>query len=179
MKNFSKVLVFVLAFIAISCNKNKVSIESKNTMPEWALQKYPFLASVISVGRSEALSNQINSEGQKPRPKKRFRFRWNGCKSPLGVCYIIPIGGGYEEEENEDSGGAKIYIEDSKMYIKPERVISFADGTVPITNDIIIDKETASEFGYTSVVIQKGLYLLDYTNDTVNGELFVNVVTEK
>jgi hypothetical protein len=86
--------------------------------------------------------------------KPHIRFRWGkGCKRPIGICIIIPIG--------KLDANATAMIIDNKYVIIPNNEDNgiTTDGYLPIIDDIYIDENTT---------IKAGIYLANY--DTIQNK---------
>lgn len=64
------------------------------------------------------------------------------------------------------------------MYIQSTKKFWFDNGTVPITDDVYVDKQTSQKLGFNTIKIRKGLYSMELSKSGKN-TLFVEVETSK
>lgn len=178
-------LIFLLlGIIFSSCQKQMANETDAFAMPEYATIKYPFLKEVKEVtGFSE---NSVSERTESIESVEDFfieiYFRWDECFRPLGICIIISL----STEKSANStladpthGRALVKVEEGKVYLKPDRRIYFSNGTVPVSQDVDLGSDVAKKFGYSSVIIKKGLYKMNFENDKVNGEVYLEALTTK
>lgn len=164
-----------LSTIIISCQKETNSPESTSEITSAQLEKYPFFASVIDLNKdfktSKSKLQTLSIDVLEAKPK--FRFRWDGCDRPLGVCLVLGL---YEPGDVflENEGYANVKIIDNLMYIQPNQKIALTDNTVPISNDVPMSEDFVKLYGYNSITIKKGLYRLN-PNDGEFGSVVVNI----
>jgi hypothetical protein len=128
----------------------------------------------------ELITDTAIEEDGGPKPKKKLKFKHDGCAVPLGVCLQIPIGRSNEvltQEERDDYVGFASFnlINNNLLEIAPERHIALSDGSVPITQDIDILPETVVEFRSKFLKIRKGIYQIDYSKNQPYGVVRVQV----
>jgi hypothetical protein len=154
-----KSLLFVLSlFVFFSC-KQPFFIEKE------------FVNNVKELGDGES------------RPKVKLKFKHGGCALPLGICLQIPIGKeSYltKEEIDDDIAFAKISVDvNDKLVIAPEKHIYLPNGDVPVSSDIPLFQETATELGHTSLVIKQGNYKIDFSQNKPYGVVRVDFISSK
>jgi len=143
------------------------------------------IATLLSGCKSEFFSEKLESTNnrsvdERPKPRKKLKFKHDGCAKPIGICVQIPIGRVEltNEELEDDIAYATLSLETPNILkIAPERNIYLQDGSVPVSNDIELLNETAKEFRLKYIRIKAGNYSIDFTENKPYGVVRVKAET--
>lgn len=175
---YLSIILLILFFSLGSCTKDNKALNSTSVDEiAFAKSKYPALSNTKNLidkfKNNNSYKNDVNlTELELARAK--FRFRWDGCNRPLGVCIILGI---YDEATplEDGEGWGDMIISGNLMKIIPNQSIELEDGSgVPISNDIIVPLELLVWTGYSQVLINSGLYAVDSSD----GSVVVEIVTQ-
>ena len=122
--------------------------------------------------------------------KPKVRFRWSGifgsncdtgqdCGSCIGFCVIFRArsasDAANEHAQNEIGDLALKVISKSQIMGIPSQSCDNGNGTVTLTDDLIVDNSFSSILGKTNVKLLKGTYTIDYSNTSYTfGKIIFN-----
>lgn len=198
MKKATLVLMAVTTGLLFSCNKeNIIDSNQDNQGGEQQMQttngtanvfssadliEYPFLTTRLN---TQPLAQTLDFTDANSITIK-FRFRWDGCFRPLGICIAIvfnkvnepatpvyvPNGYAFDPPSEDGEGFANLYMVDGQLILFPDQKISMDDGgSVPVTDPIELDANTCAQLGVEALTIQPGNYQIhnDYISQDGDG----------
>lgn len=169
MKN-SIIVAITFSVLLLSCKKTNLESTTEENQISNALTNIKAnagndLTGFYANGFHEIKNNTLNHTSllgveQNLIARPKFRFRWDGCDRPLGVCLVFSSfsASANPADISVDDGFATIQVKDGRLHVILHKQAALSNGLIPISESGSLGPILSKQLGYDEIVIKSGVY---------------------